>query len=100
MQAADAAAELVDGGGPAAGTAPTQLMVVGNTLKKKFHVDLLWARGDARVDVYRGGQKIMAGIDNTLSAVDRPRLRGTGALIYQVCNAGTTQCSSKASLYY
>ena len=100
VQAADAAAELVDGGGPAAGTAPTQLMVVGNTVKKKFHVDLLWARGDARVDVYRGGQKIMAGIDNTLSAVDRPRLRGTGALIYQVCNAGTTQCSSKASLYY
>lgn len=100
VQARDAADELVNGGGPQPGSAPSQLMVVGNTVRNKFQVDLLWARGDASVDVYRNGVKIMSAIANTLAATDNPKLRGSGALIYQVCNAGTSQCSSKASLYY
>ena len=100
VQAADAVEELVNGGLPQPGSTPTQLMAVANTVKRKVQVDLLWTRGDERVDVYRGGTKILSAVPNTLSAVDKPRLRGTGALVYQVCNAGTSQCSSKASLYY
>ena len=100
VQAADAVEELVNGGLPQPGSTPTQLMAVANTVKRKVQVDLLWTRGDERVDVYRGGTKILSAVPNTLSAVDKPRLRGTGALVYQVCNAGTSECSSKASLYY
>ncbi|QNP40409.1 S8 family serine peptidase [Lysobacter solisilvae (ex Woo and Kim 2022)] len=100
VQAKAAANELVNGGLPQPGSTPGQLMVVGNTVKNKYQVDLLWTRGNSTVDVYRGGTKIMSAIPNTLAATDAPKLRGSGTLIYQVCNAGTSQCSAKASLYY
>lgn len=100
VQAKAAADELVNGGLPQAGTTPGQLMVFGTKVKNKLQVSLMWTRGDATVDVYRNGVKVQAGIANTLSASDAPKLSGSGTLIYQVCNAASSQCSSKSSLYY
>ncbi|HEX7917348.1 MAG TPA: S8 family serine peptidase [Rudaea sp.] len=101
VQAKAAVDNLVSGGALQPGIPPSQLMVVGDTVKNKFQVSLLWTRGDSTVDVYRGGVKIMSAVPNALNTTDTPKLKGTGTLIYQVCNAGsTTLCSSKASLYY
>lgn len=100
VQAEAAAEELANGGLPEPGTTPSQLMVFGAMVKHKLQVDLLWTRGGPSVDVYRNGVKILSGLVNTLSATDSPKVRGNGVLIYQVCNAGTSQCSAKASLYY
>lgn len=100
VQAKAAAEELAFGGLPEAGIAPSQLMVFSTTVKNKLQVSLMWTRGGPTVDVYRNGVKVKAAIANTLSATDTPKLSGSGALIYQVCNAGSSQCSGKASLYY
>ena len=100
VQAKAAAEELVNGGLPQAGTTPGQLMVFSTTVKNKLQVSLMWTRGGPTVDVYRNGVKVQTAIANTLSATDAPKLSGSGALIYQVCNAGSSQCSGKASLYY
>ena len=105
VQALDAVEHVLGGGGgeepPPADAAPTGLAAAHlGTSKGKLVIGLSWSGGAASVDVYRNGSRIKSGVANTGSANDAVKVRGSGTLVYQVCNAGTSTCSGSASVGY
>jgi subtilisin family serine protease len=98
-----AAAEAITGGGggepPPPADAPAGLTASNNgTVKGKVQIGLGWCA--ATVDIYRNGSKIRSATANTGSYTDAVKVRGSGTLTYQVCNAGTSTCSGNASVGY
>jgi serine protease len=102
VQAFAATEALLGGGGgtdPVA--APSNLDATNNgTSKGKLQVGLVWSGGDVTVDIYRNGSKIKSALGNTGSYTDQVKVRGSGMLTYQVCNAGTQDCSNQDSVTY
>jgi serine protease len=102
VQAFAATEALLGGGGgtdPVA--APTGLDATSKgTVRGKLQVGLVWSSGDVTVDVYRNGSKIKSALSNTGSYTDQVKVRGSGMLTYQVCNAGTQDCSNQDSVTY
>ena len=70
------------------------------TTKGKVTIGLGWSGGAVTVDVYRNGAKVKSAISNTGSTSDAVKVRGSGTLTYQVCNAGTSSCSGSATVNY
>jgi len=94
-----AAADVLTGG--VGTTAPTGLTATNNgTAKGKLQVALAWSGGATTVDVYRDGVKVKSAIANGGGTTDAVKVRRTGILTYQVCNAGGSSCSAPASVNY
>ena len=92
---------LGGGGGGEPAAAPSGLSATKlGTSKGKLQVGLAWSGGDVTVDVYRNNSKVKSAISNTGSYSEAVKVRGSGTLTYRVCNAGTTSCSSNASVSY
>ncbi|HEX5755325.1 MAG TPA: S8 family serine peptidase [Arenimonas sp.] len=108
VQAFDAIDALVNGGGggggggeePPPADAPSDLSVSGSFAKGKYRMNLAWSAGASTVDIFRNGSKIRSAVSNSGSYSEQLKLRGSGTLSYQVCNAGTTTCSNTASINY
>lgn len=103
VQALDATDALLGGGpGPEPGEAPTGLSASsGGISKGRLQVDLSWSGGGGSVDVFRNGTRI-ATTSNNGSYTDAAKVRkfSSGTFTYQVCNAGTSECSGNASVNY
>ena len=98
VQALTAADVLTGGVGT---TAPSGLEATNNgTAKGKLQVALAWSGGATTVDVYRDGVKVKSAIANGGGTTDAVKVRRTGTLSYQVCNAGGSSCSAPASVNY
>jgi serine protease len=92
---------LGGGGGTDPAAAPSGLAAYNNgTVKGKLQIGLSWSDGDVTVDVYRNGSRIASAVSNTGSYTDQLKVRGSGTLTYQVCNAGTSSCSNEAQVSY
>lgn len=101
VQAFDATEALLGGGGGEPAPAPSGLTASNlGTVKGKVSVGLGWSGGAVTVDVYRNGAKVKSAISNTGATNDAVKVRGSGTLTYQVCNAGTTSCSGSATVNY
>lgn len=89
------------GGGepPAPPAAPDSLDATKSKKGKNHVVNLAWNAGAANIDVYLNGN-----IDNTVSNggsySDNLGKNPRGTFTYQVCNAGTSDCSGTASVSY
>ncbi len=99
VQAAAAIAHLNGGGGGGAIDPPSGLSATGSYQRNKFNVSLSWANGASSVDIYRNGTRISTR-SNSGSYSESLRLNGSGTLTYQVCDAGTSDCSNTASVNY
>lgn len=78
------------------------IQLSGNASKVsgRWRADLTWSGATStEVDIYRNGTKI-ATINNTGSYVDQTNNRGSGSLSYQVCEAGSTNCSETIILQF
>ncbi len=105
MQVFAAVEALVGGGGTGPGpvAAPSSLTAYNyGTIKGSVEFGLQWSGGDVKIDVYRSGSKVASGVGNTGSYTDRVKEKKntSGTFTYQVCNAGTSDCSAGASVAY
>ncbi len=64
----------------------------GYKVKGRQKVDLSWPGAGASVDIIRDGGTI-ASLNSQSSYTDHIDLKGGGAYVYKLCNAGTTNCS-------
>ena len=68
--------------------------------KGKWTADLSWnGATTSNVDIYRDGVVIQT-VNNSGSFTDSTNNRGRGSLTYQVCEAGTSACSSQQTVYF
>ena len=91
-----------DGGGgtPPPSTETIALTATGYKVKGVQHADLAWSETTSTgVDVYRDASKIATTADDG-AYTDAIGSKGGGTYTYQVCAAGTTTCSSKATVVF
>ena len=97
VQAFDATEALLGGGG--GGTPPANLTASkGAVVKGKSTITLNWSGGASAVDVRRNGSVVAGGIANTGTYAQSVRARGS--YTYQVCNAGTSECSGSVTVSF
>ena len=76
------------------------LTATGYKVKGQQHADLSWSGASAAsVDVYRDGTRITT-TANDGAYTDAINRKGGGSYVYRVCNAGTTTCSSNATVTF
>ena len=76
------------------------LSATGYKVKGRWTTDLSWSGTTVTsVDVYRDGNKI-ATTANDGAYTDSTNFRGGGSLTYQVCEAGTSTCSSQVTVIF
>ncbi|KGM53129.1 hypothetical protein N800_09775 [Lysobacter daejeonensis GH1-9] len=98
VQAFDATEALLGGGG-GGGTPPAGLTASkGAVVKNKSTITLNWTGGASTVDVRRNGSVVAGGIANTGTYAQSVRARGS--YTYQVCNAGTSECSGSVTVSF
>ena len=106
VQALAATEALLGGGGgeeppPETGAPASLTAAFTGSSKGARTVGLGWSGGAATVDIWRNGSKVKAGVSNAGSYSESLKLRGSGTLTYQVCNAGSTSaCSNSVALGY
>lgn len=72
----------------------------GYKVKGKHKVDLSWSGSSATdVDIYRDGNNI-GPIVNSGSYLDNIDLKGGATYQYEVCDAGTTNCSNTVTVVF
>lgn len=72
----------------------------GSRQKGVQKVELSWnGASGTGYDVYRDGQKIVAGVSGT-SYTDNPTRKGLGSYAYKVCRAGTSICTNQATVSF
>jgi lysyl endopeptidase len=97
-------AQFIDGreaiGGGGGGTPPTTLIATSSRNRNTLTVNLAWSDGSAAsVDVKRGGS-VVATTANDGAYTDSVRVKKSGSFAYQVCNAGTSECSNTVTVNY
>ncbi|MGY6587621.1 MAG: S8 family serine peptidase [Wenzhouxiangella sp.] len=72
----------------------------GYKVQGRWRTDLSWsgAQGSS-VDIYRDGS-LLTTVSNSGSYTDATNLRGGGTLTYQICEAGTSNCSDSATAFF
>jgi hypothetical protein len=76
------------------------LSATGYRLKQGPRVDLTWSGAtSASVDIYRNGTRVTT-TANDGTQVDSPGRKTTGTVTYKVCDAGTSNCSSTATVTF
>lgn len=76
------------------------LSASGYKVKGVQHTDLTWSGATtANVDVVRGGA-VVATTANDGAYTDNIGVKGTGSYVYQVCEAGTTNCSDPVTVVF
>lgn len=84
------------------GAAPPEIVLRadGRRVRGRHSVDLSWhGPTAAEIDVYRDGE-LLATVPNAGSYLDRIRAVGPGSYSYQVCVAGSTDCSDPATVWF
>jgi len=98
VQAFDATEALLGGGG-GGGTPPANLTASkGAVAKSKSTITLGWTGGATRVDVRRNGGVVAGNLNNAGTYAESVRARGS--YTYQVCNAGTSECSGSVTVSF
>ncbi len=89
------------GGGdpPAPAPAPAALTASKGTKGKNSVVDLAWSSGAASVDVLLNGN-LESTLANNGAYTSNLGKNPSGTYTFQVCNAGTSDCSNTASVVY
>ncbi|GEM_PF-356997 len=102
VQAADAAAELVNGeGGVVPGSAPRFLVAdTGWAKNNALETTLYWTAGEDAVDIVRNDAVVQSGITNTGMTTYSDKPSGDGTWMYKVCNTGTTDCSNTTTVNF
>lgn len=77
------------------------LSATGYKERGKWRTDLSWtpAGTSPKVDIYRNGN-LLGSADNTGDFKDMTNFKGSGSLIYKVCEAGTTNCSNEVTVQF
>lgn len=76
------------------------LSASGYKVQGTQHADLFWAGATAtNVDVYRDGA-VIATTTNDGTYTDNIGKKGGGSYVYQVCEAGTANCSNEATVTF
>lgn len=91
-----------DGGdtGGGDGDASVELSGQGYKVKGRWTADLTWSGAtSSQVDIYRNGS-LLTTRSNSGSYTDSTNMRGSGAMSYQVCEAGTSTCSAEVVVYF
>ncbi len=84
---------------PTPDPAPDTLSATKGTKGKNAVVDLSWSNGGSSVDIYLNGA-VDATVANSGAYTDNLGKQPSGTYTYQVCNAGTSDCSNTASVVY
>ncbi len=76
------------------------LTATGYKVKGRQHADLEWSGATStNVDIYRNGSKIVTTANDGFDTDNIGKVGG-GSYIYKVCEAGTTTCSSEATVTF
>ena len=72
----------------------------GYKVQGRWRTDLSWSGAEgSSVDIYRDGS-LLTTVANTGAYTDATNIRGGGTLTYQVCEAGTSNCSDSATAFF
>lgn len=72
----------------------------GSKVQGRWVASLSWTGASSnQVDIYRNGTKLTT-VNNTGSYTDNTNFRGGGSLTYQVCEAGSSTCSSTITISF
>lgn len=72
----------------------------GYKVKGRHNIDLIWdGAGSANVDIYRDSQ-LLTTTGNDGAYTDSTNNRGGAVYSYQVCEAGTSMCSSEVNVIF
>ena len=73
----------------------------GYTVRGRHTVALSWSGVlGSEVDIYRDGSLLLGAGANNGSFTDNMSAKGAASYAYEVCEAGTTTCSSAASVVF
>lgn len=76
------------------------LSVNGYKVQGRWRTDLSWSGAEgSSVDIIRNGS-LLTTVANTGVHTDVTDFRGSGTLTYQVCEAGTSNCSDSATAFF
>ena len=88
------------GGDPEPEPGSIELSASGYKVKGRHHIDLSWTgAASTNVDIYRNGSKV-ATTANDGFYTDATNNRGGGSYSLEVCEAGTTTCSSTVQVNF
>ena len=72
----------------------------GSKVQGRWVASLSWSGASgSQVDIYGNGSKLTT-VNNTGSYTDNTTFRGGGSLTYQVCEAGSSTCSSTIAISF
>ncbi len=87
-------------GGGTGGGESIDASASGYKVKGSQRVDLTWSGATAsNVDIFRDGS-LIATTANDGSYTDALNVKGGGAYVYKICNAGTTECSAELNVIF